>query len=81
MYNLFKSFLKEHTSFHEPAFLQNIHTIEIKKKKQAQSDRCKMQVAFGSARWRCEFLGTTWSNESDGNPPEGDTKPPGGDNP
>ena len=23
----------------------------------------------------------TWSNKSDANPPEGDTKPPGGDNP
>ena len=29
MYNLLKSFLKEYSSFHEPAFLQNIHTIEI----------------------------------------------------
>jgi hypothetical protein len=38
-----------------------------------------MQMAFQSARWRCEFLGTTWSNKSDTNPPKGDTKPPGGD--
>ena len=40
-----------------------------------------MQMAFRSARWRWEFLGTTWSNKSDANPPEGDTKPPGGNNP
>ena len=26
-------------------------------------------------------LGTTWSNKNDANPLEGDTKPPGGDNP
>ena len=26
---------------------------------------------------RCEFLGTACSNESDANPQEGDTKPPG----
>ena len=32
-----------------------------------------MQMAFGSARWRWEFLGTTWSKESDANPPEEDT--------
>ena len=25
--------------------------------------------------------GTTWSNENDANPPMGDTKPPGGNNP
>ena len=31
-----------------------------------------MQMAFRSARWRCEFLGTAWSNKSDANPPEGD---------
>ena len=31
--------------------------------------------------WRWEFLGTAWSNKSDENPPEGDTKPPGGNNP
>ena len=37
-----------------------------------------MQMAFRSARWRWEFLGTPWSNKSDANPPEGDTKPPGG---
>ena len=36
-----------------------------------------MQMAFRSARWRCEFLGTAWSTKSDANPPEGDTKPPG----
>ena len=40
-----------------------------------------MQMAFGSARWRWEFLGTTWSKESDANPPEEDTKPPWGNNP
>ena len=33
MYNLFKSFLKEHSSFHEPAFLQNIHNIAWKLRK------------------------------------------------
>ena len=33
MYNLLKSFLKEHSSFHEPAFLQNIHTIAWKLRK------------------------------------------------
>ena len=38
-----------------------------------------MQMAFQSARWRCEFLGTAWSNESDANPPEGDANPPEGD--
>ena len=38
-------------------------------------------MALRSARWRWEFLGTAWSNASDANPPEGDTKPPGGDNP
>ena len=51
-----------------------------KQQSQAQSDQCKMQMVFQSARWRWEFLGTAWSNESDENPPEGDTKPPGGDN-
>ena len=80
MYNLFKSFLKENFSFHEPAFLQKIHTIEIKKS-QAQSDWCKMQMEFPSARWCREFLETTQSNASDVNPPGGDTNPPGGDNP
>ena len=39
---------------------------------QAQSDRCKIQMAFRSARWRWKFFGTTRSNESDANPPEGD---------
>ena len=43
-----------------------------------------------TVRWRSDWLddavvgsslGTPWSNESDANPPEGDTKPPGGDNP
>ena len=38
-------------------------------------------MAFGSARWPCEFLGTAQLNESYANPPEGDTKPPAGDNP
>ena len=52
-----------------------------KQKSQAQSDCCKMQMAFRSARWRFEFLGTAWSNKSDANSPEGDTKPPGGNNP
>ena len=33
-------------------------------------------MAFQSARWRWEFLGTPWSNASDANPPDGDTKPP-----
>ena len=37
-------------------------------------------MAFRLARWRCEFLGTAWSNKSDANLPEGDTKPPGGNN-
>ena len=32
-------------------------------------------------RWHWKFFGTTWSNESDANPPEGDTNPPEGDNP
>ena len=32
-------------------------------------------------RWRCEFWGTAWSNESNANPPEEDSKPPGGNNP
>ena len=42
-----------------------------------------MQNADGVqlARWPWEFLGTAWSNKIDANPPEGDTKPPGGDNP
>ena len=30
---------------------------------------------------RCEFQGAPWSNESDANPPGGDTKPQGGNNP
>ena len=47
----------------------------------AQSDRCKMQMVFRSARWCWEFLGTAWSNKSDANLPEGDTKLPRGDNP
>ena len=38
-------------------------------------------MAFQLARWHCEFSGTVWLNESDANPPEGDTKPPGDDNP
>ena len=29
-----------------------------------------MQMAFQSARWRWEFLGTAWSNKGDANPPE-----------
>ena len=33
-------------------------------------------MAFQSARWRCEFQGTPWSNESDPNMPEGDTNAP-----
>ena len=37
-----------------------------------------MQMAVGSTRWLWEFLGIAWSNENDANPPEGDTKPPGG---
>ena len=36
-----------------------------------------MQMAFQSAKWRWEFLGTAWSNKSDANPLEEDTKPPG----
>ena len=40
-----------------------------------------MQNAFQSARWHCEFYVTPWSNKSDANPPGGDTKPPGGNNP
>ena len=48
---------------------------------QAQSDGCKVQMAFPSARWCWEFKGTPWSNKSGANLPEGDTKPPGGDNP
>ena len=43
-----------------------------KQQSQAQSDRYKMQMALGSARWRWEFWGTAWSNESDANPPKGD---------
>ena len=50
-----------------------------KQQSQAQSDWCKMQMVFRAARWRCEFLGTTWLNKSDANLPGGDTKPP--DNP
>ena len=46
-----------------------------KHQSQAQSDQ-KMQLAFQSARWCWEFLGTPWSNKSDANPPGGDTKPP-----
>ena len=38
-------------------------------------------MAFQLARWCWDFLGTAWSNASDANPPEGDTKLPGGDNP
>ena len=38
-------------------------------------------MAFLSARWRWELQGTAWSNKSDTNPPDGDTKPPGGNNP
>ena len=34
-------------------------------------------MALGLARWGCEFLGNTWSNKSDANPPDGDKKPPG----
>ena len=48
------------------------------------SDRLDKEVLLCScpwARWRCEFQGTAWSNKSDANPPEGDTKPPGGNNP
>ena len=30
-----------------------------------------MQMAFRSARWCWEFLGTAWSNESDANTPGG----------
>ena len=41
---------------------------------QAQSDRCKMQMAFQSARWCWEFLGAAWSNKSDANPPERETQ-------
>ena len=33
-------------------------------------------MVFQQARWRWEFLGTAWSNKSDANLPEGDTKPP-----
>ena len=51
-----------------------------KQRSQAQSDWCKMQMVFQSARWCWELLGTAWSNKSDANPPEGDTKPPGGNN-
>ena len=29
------------------------------------------------ARWRCEFLETTWSNKSDANPPWGGAKKQG----
>ena len=58
--------------------METIETINVQ---QAQSDGCKMQMAFRSTRWRCEFQGTPWSNKSDANPPGGDTKPPGGDNP
>ena len=31
-------------------------------------------MAFPSARWRWEFLGTASSNESDANPPVGDNQ-------
>ena len=36
-------------------------------------------MAFQLARWRWEFFGTAWSNESDANLPKGDTNPPRGD--
>ena len=52
-----------------------------KQQSQAQSDQCKKQMAFRLARWRWDFLGTAWSNARVANPPEGDTKPPGGNNP
>ena len=38
-------------------------------------------MAFRLPRWRWEYFGTAWSNASDANPPEGDTKWPGGNNP
>ena len=55
--------------------------LDNKQQSQAQSDQCKMQMAFGSARWSWEFLGKAWSNASDAIPPDGDTKPTGGNNP
>ena len=48
--------------------------------KEARHNLCNAKYRWGSD-WRCEFQGATWSNESDANPPGGDTKPPGGDNP
>ena len=38
--------------------LQNDKYWDNQQQSQAQSDWCKMQMAFGSARWPCEFLGT-----------------------
>ena len=61
--------------------LRNIKIAPNKQQSQAQSDQCKMEMAFRLARWHWEFLGTAWSNKSDANPPEGDTKPPEGNNP
>ena len=60
--------------------ISEFYNWDNKQQSQAQSDQCKMQMAFRSARWCCEFLGTAWSNESDANPPEGDTNPPEGNN-
>ena len=51
------------------------------------NNKARHNLIDAKCRWRsdrldgCEFLGTAWSNESDANPPEGDTKQPGGDNP
>ena len=52
-------------------------TIEIKniKATQAQSEQCKIPsdgVPIGRQRYSWEFFGTTWSNKSDAQPPEGD---------
>jgi hypothetical protein len=61
------------------AAIRDVFNLDNKQQSQAQSDRCKMQMAFRSARWRWEFWGTAWSNKSDANPPEGDTNPPKGE--
>ena len=49
--------------------------IDNEQQSQARPDGWKMQMKFQSARWRCEFQVTPWSNKSYANSPGGDTKP------
>ena len=56
----------------------HIMTIEI------TNNKARHNPIDAKWRWRSNRLdgaGSFWSNASDQNPPEGDTKPPGGDNP